>query len=138
MTTDVQIAIETALYNTLAAASVGVNWYNTTATAKVAVPFGVFEFVGSVPDDTNSTQSDTFTYQVKVVDDSHDMQNSHKTAASIAGKTRDALSGPAALNTTGSMSGYTCVDCARGSRISYLDGGGFWHVGYSYDIRVTK
>jgi len=135
MSDDIQNAIESALRNVLVAASIGVNWYNTRAPSGTVVPFGVFEYVGSDADDTGSTKTDVFRYVIKVIDDVQ--QRSAQTSASYMGKTRTALSGAAIMNTTGSLSGYTCTDLRRLERIRYIDGSNYWHVGDRFTIRVT-
>jgi len=131
-------ALETALYNALVAGSVGVNWYNTLAPSKTATPFGVFIYVSGGENDTNTTQHDVLTYDIRIVDDSQDGLNAAYTAASYADKARAALSGADALNITGSLSGLACVELRRESAIKYLDAGGYWHVGDKWRIRVSK
>jgi hypothetical protein len=131
-------ALETAIYNVITAASTGVTVYNEFQPASVTPPFAVLDFVSSETDDTSSCKSDIFFYDLKVVDDSHGGLTGAFAAASYADKVRTALTGPGAVNVTGSLTGYTCTDCQRMSYIKYLDQLGFWHVGYQYRFRVTK
>ena len=130
-------ALETALYNVIIAASTGVNLYNETQPAGTATPFAVFDYVSSDVEDTGNTKTDILRYDIKVIDDSDGGQIGSKTAASYAGKLLTALSGPAAINVTGSLAGYTCTDCRRLSYIKYLDSAGFWHVGWQFRFRIT-
>ncbi len=135
---DIFHQVEAALANALASGSTGVTWYNTTAPAGVATPFGVYYFVNSSSDDTVTTQNDELIYDIRVVDDAQAGMNSALAAGSIAGKARAVLSGAGALNVTGSLSGYACTELRRVRRIRELDPAGFWHVGDQWVIRISK
>lgn len=130
--------IEAALYNALTAASVGASAFNEIAPMETADPRLVFRFVTSSADDTAGRKADEFLYDVLVISDSQGGVVGAQAAASIAGKVRDALTGPEALNATGSMATYTCTDLQRETYIKYLDGLQYWHCGWRYRIRVSK
>ena len=127
-------ALETALYNVITAASPGITVYNGVGHS---APYAVFDYVSSDTDDTGNTKSDVLLYDVKAVGDSDGGQLGSQTTACYAGRLLAALTGPAAVNVTGSLSGYTCTDCSRLGYIKYLDGGGFWHVGWKFRFRIT-
>ncbi len=130
--------VETALYNVITAASMGASVYNEGPPPGTGLPYYVIEYVTSGADDAVGKNADELEYVIKYLGDSQDRMESSRVSASYANKIRTALTGPAALNTTGSMSTYTCTNLQRGAYVKYIDGSNTWHVGWTYRIRVSK
>ena len=127
---------ETALYTTLTAASPGVSVFNTLSRGNP--PYIVFEHITGAVDHASNRTADELSYAVKCIDDSMDGMNSVRTAASYADKVRTTLTGPDAINVTGSLSGYTCTGLWLVRPIKYIDGAGFWHAGDEFRFRISK
>lgn len=138
MTTTSINAVEQALYNVITAASLGHAVYNESAPPNTSLPYDIIEYVTSTPDDAVNLECDELDYIVKHLGDSQDRVVGSLASASCAGKIRAALTGPDALNVTGSLSGYTCTGLRRGAYVKYMDASGTWHIGWTFRIRVSQ
>lgn len=129
-----------ALYNLLAAGSVAdVAWYNKAPPATTAPPYGIIDVYDSTAMDSGNRTGDEWRVDIKVVYKMTGDYVDNRLAGSYAGDIRAAMTGPAAINSTGSLAGgYSCTGLLRGGYINGTAGEQHRQAGYTYTIRVSK
>jgi len=135
----IEIYLPDALWKALATGSVaGVSWYNKAAPAGTVPPFGIIDVYDSTPMVSGNREGDEWRVDVKVVYKLAGDYVDNRLAGSYAGKIRAALTGPAAINATGSLSGgHTCTGLLREGMINGDAGNQHRMAGYTYTIRVS-
>lgn len=133
MTTDIQNALDAAIYTRLtggtALMAITATWYQEIAPTDATMPYGVYRFVSDSPDDVVGTQGDVLDYDFVVVDNSRSADRSGSARAEVHALFHD-------LPLT--VSGFSNIGVQRTAVFRLLGDDRIWETGETIRFRLDR